>query len=136
MTVAESNTQSVGAGRSVKMAFNPRPARAEVVPVGRIPRVARLMALAIKLNAMLTDGTVASQAELAAIGHVTRARLTQVLNLLHLAPDLQEALLHLPPVVRGRDPITEQALRPIAAEMLWSRQREAWTLFSSTSSVT
>lgn len=95
-------------------------------PTGRVPRVARLMALAIKFEAMLADGVVANQAELAAVGHVTRARVTQIMNLLHLAPDIQEAILFLPRVVEGRDPITEHDLRPIAAEIDWGRQRAAW----------
>ena len=35
---------------------------------------------------------------------VTRARMTQIMNLLNLAPDIQEELLLLPPVTEGRDP--------------------------------
>ena len=45
-------------------------------PVGRVPRVSRLMALAIRLDQLIRDGVVADQAELARLGHVTRARLT------------------------------------------------------------
>ncbi|MCB9838232.1 MAG: hypothetical protein H6813_02740 [Phycisphaeraceae bacterium] len=93
---------------------------------GRVPRVARLMALAIKFDRLLGDGAITDQAELARIGHVTRARVTQIMNLLHLAPDIQETILFLPPVTEGRDPITERDLRPIAAEIDWRRQRWAW----------
>ncbi|HLP82879.1 MAG TPA: hypothetical protein VK157_00890 [Phycisphaerales bacterium] len=92
-------------------------------PVGRIPRVTRLMALAIKLDELIRSGEVASQRELAAVAHVTPARVTQILSLLHLAPDIQETLLNLPPVTRGRDPITEREIRPVAALVLWSDQR-------------
>jgi hypothetical protein len=123
----ETVTKSLGGGRSVRLAFSPRPARiAAPVPEGRIPRVARLMALAIRLDALLKDGVVGSQAELAEVGHVTRARLTQILNLVHLAPDLQETILHLPPVTKGRDPISEPDVRPIAALVSWFDQRRAW----------
>jgi hypothetical protein len=94
---------------------------------GRVPRVARLMALAIRFDALVREGTVSTQADLAAVGHVTRARVTQIMNLLHLAPDLQEAILDLPPVRAGRDPITEHDLRPIAAEVEWAVQRSLWT---------
>ena len=73
-------------------------------PVGRVPRVSRLMALAIRLDQMIRDGVVTDQAELARLGHVSRARLTQIMNLLGLAPDIQEAILHLPVVQEGRDP--------------------------------
>jgi hypothetical protein len=102
----------------------PRPVRDG--PGGRIPRVARLMALAIKFEHLLATRAVRDQAELAELGHVTRARVTQVMNLLHLAPDIQEALLHLPPVTQGRDPIVERHLRPIVATPAWREQRRLW----------
>lgn len=57
---------------------------------------------------------------------MTRARVTQIMNLLHLAPDIQEAILVLPRVEAGRDPITERELRPIAAIPDWRKQRAAW----------
>lgn len=93
---------------------------------GRVPRVARLMALAIRFDGLVREGAVSTQADLAAVGHVTRARVTQIMNLLHLAPDLQEAILFMPLVTRGRDPVTEHDLRPIAAEVDWGRQRRLW----------
>jgi len=84
------------------------------VPAGRVPRVSRLIALAIRLDQLIRDGVVTDQAELARLGHVSRARMTQIMNLLNLAPNLQEELLFLPAVDRGRDPVTERELRPIA----------------------
>lgn len=95
-------------------------------PDGRVPRVSRLMALAIRLDGLIRDGVVADQAELARLGHVSRARLTQVMNLLCLAPDIQEAILFLPATERGRDGVTEKQLRPIAATPSWSKQRQMW----------
>jgi len=92
-------------------------------PVGRIPRVAKLMALAILFEGLIRDGVVTDYAELARLGHVTRARITQIMNLLHLAPDIQEKLLFLPPVEQGRDPVTERELREVAAEVDWKKQR-------------
>lgn len=68
----------------------------------RAPRVAKLMALAIRFEQLVRDGNVADYAELARLGHVTRARLTQIMNLLALAPDIQEATLFLPPVEVGK----------------------------------
>ena len=96
------------------------------VPVGRVPRISRLMALALRFEDLLRRGEVKDAAELARVGHVTRARLTQVMNLLSLAPDVQESILFLPPVERGRDPIQEWQVRPIAAEPLWAKQRRMW----------
>ncbi len=93
---------------------------------GRVPRVARLVALAIRFDDLVRSGSVSTQAELAAVGHVTRARVTQIMNLLHLAPDLQEAILSMPLVRSGRDPVTEHDIRPIAAEVGWAAQRRLW----------
>lgn len=93
---------------------------------GRIPRVARLMALAIRFDQMIRDGVVADQAELARLGRVTRARLTQIMNLLLLAPDIQEAILFLPMRILGRNQITERQLRSIAAAGSWQLQRRLW----------
>ncbi len=85
------------------------------VPAGRIPRLSRLMALAIRVENLVRGRVLADYAAAAQLGHVTRARMTQVTNLLHLAPDIQEAILFLPPVEHGRDPITEREIRPIVA---------------------
>ena len=93
-------------------------------PAGRIPRVSRLMALAIRLDQLIRDGVVADQAELARLGHVTRARLTQIMNMLSLASDIQEAILFLPATERGRHSLTERDLRPIASAPSWSKQRK------------
>jgi hypothetical protein len=93
---------------------------------GRVPRVARLMALAIRFEGLVRDGTVTDYAELATLGHVTRARMTQVMNLLCLAPDIQEAVLFLPRTENGRDPLIIAQLQPIAAQLDWGRQRRLW----------
>jgi hypothetical protein len=93
---------------------------------GRVPRVSRFMALAIRFDQLIRDGVVADQAELARLGHVTRARLTQIMNLLSLAPDIQEHILFLSPTVQGRDAIAEKPLRPIVGETDWRKQRQMW----------
>jgi len=54
------------------------------------------MALAIHFDGLLRRGQVADLTELARLTMVTQPRITQVMNLLHLAPDIQEALLFLP----------------------------------------
>ncbi|MFN5945514.1 MAG: hypothetical protein ACK5Q4_01715 [Phycisphaerae bacterium] len=93
-------------------------------PAGRIPRVARLMALAIRLEGLIRSGEVKSQRELAAVANVTPARVTQILNLLHLCPQIQEQLLSVPPVILGKDPIAERELRKVVAIPCWHRQRQ------------
>lgn len=95
-------------------------------PEGRVPRVARLMALAIRFDRLLTDGIVGDLTELARLCHVTQPRMSQVMNLLHLAPDIQEDILHLPSIRVGKDKLTERELRPITRMRCWQAQRGAW----------
>jgi hypothetical protein len=92
----------------------------------RLSRVARLMALALRFEMPLRNGVVANYAELARLGHVSAARISQILNLQYLAPDIQEELLFLTRQTRGRDPIHLARLQPIAAQFDWARQRRLW----------
>ena len=103
-----------------------RPGPAPKKPVNRIPRVAKLMALAIRFEQLLDEGIVANQSELARLAHITQPRMTQIMNLLHLAPDIQEDILHLPRVTAGKDPITERDLRPMTRLIDWGQQRHLW----------
>jgi hypothetical protein len=93
---------------------------------GRVPRVARLMALAIRCDEMIRDGVIESYTEIGRLGHVTRARVSQIMNLLNLAPDIQEALLDLPRIETGRAPIILAQLQPIASTHDWRKQRRMW----------
>jgi hypothetical protein len=93
---------------------------------GRVPRVSRLLALAHRLERLLRTGVVKDYTEAARLGHVTRARISQVMSLLYLAPDIQEQLLFLPRVERGRDPIILHDVLPIAATADWAKQRRLW----------
>ena len=93
---------------------------------GRIPRVARLAALAVRFEGLVQSGTVANYSEIATLGHVTRARMSQVINLLNLAPDILEAVLHLPRTQRRRDPIHLRQLQPICCTPDWRKQRRLW----------
>jgi hypothetical protein len=90
-----------------------------------IPRIARLMALAIRFEGLVRDKTVQDYAQLAQLGRVTRARMTQIMKLLQLAPDLQEQILFLPPV-KG---LNERNLRPIVQQLNWSEQRRMFLNF-------
>ena len=64
--------------------------------------------------------------DLARLGHVTPARVSQIMSLLLLAPAIQEELLFLPRVLKGRDPITERPVLLMATELDWQRHREMW----------
>ena len=85
---------------------SPRPQEPQVAtdgPVaGRIPRVARLMALAHRFSDLIREDVVTGQADIARLGRVTRARVTQIMNLLLLAPDIQEELLSCCGFKKGR----------------------------------
>jgi hypothetical protein len=112
-----------------RIATNP-PVR-PVAPAGRIPRISKLMALAIRFEGLLRSGVISDQSELARLAQVTQPRMTQIMNLLYLASDIQEQILFLPPVLTGNDPIHEKMLRPLTAQIDWRRQREMWTKFTS-----
>jgi hypothetical protein len=98
-------------------ASGPQPPTVE--SIGSIPRVARLMALAIRFEGLVRNETVEDYAELARRGRITRARMTQIMKLIHLAPDIQEQILFLPPI-RG---LNERNLRRIVSRIDWTEQR-------------
>lgn len=88
-------------------------------------RAARMLAVAHELQRMLDDGTVETASDLADRLGLTRARITQLLDLTLLAPDIQEQVLTIE-TERGRDPVNEQQLRRIVRHTDWEEQRRAW----------
>lgn len=106
------------------IALAPRPS--DLAPPGRMPRISRLMALAIRFDHLIREGAVRDISELARLAHVTQPRMSQIMNLNHLATDIQEELLFLPRTTTGRDPIHEKLLRPIVAHATWTEQRRMW----------
>ena len=90
-------------------------------PVARAPRIARLIALAHRLEARVRSGEVNDYAELARLAHVSATRIAQIVILAQLAPDIQEYILFLSGEHDGL--IAERELRDIAHEPLWDRQR-------------
>ena len=117
--------RNAGHGRGKQVREGAAPAE-PALPPGRVPRVTKLMALALHCDDLLRSGAIGSYAELARLGHVTRARVCQIMNLVYLASDLQEALLFLPPTERGRDRIILADLQPVAALPDWRQQRRRW----------
>ena len=97
----------------------------------RVPRISRLMALAIRFGELMRSDEVTSYAELARMGRVTRARMTQVMSLLSLASDIQEEILFLPPTRKGRDRVQLRHVLPIAALSDWREQRVRWKNLSA-----
>lgn len=119
----EITTGSAGQKKAVRVPRDPAPA----ARTGRGPcRLARLLALAYHFDDMIRDGTVQDQAEIARLMRVTRARVTQVMTLLLLAPDIQEEILFHESVGGLREPIRERLVRPIAFIPHWRLQRKSW----------
>jgi hypothetical protein len=84
------------------------------------------MALAIRMEDLIRAGGIADYSELAKLGHVSRARITQIMNLLLLSPDIQEQILFLSPTNRSRDPMGLAHLQPITRALDWNQQRRLW----------
>ena len=95
-------------------------------PVEPVPRITRLLALALKFEELIRSGTVSNYAAVAQVAHVSRSRVTQMTGLLNLAPDIQEEILFLPAAGASRLRISEPSLRRLTATLLWNQQREQW----------
>ena len=101
-------------------------ARVTFAQSGRIPRITKLVALASRMQSMIDSGEVESFQQLAELGRISQPRMTQIMSLLNLAPDIQEELLYLPEVMQGKAAIHEKLLRPLTTEMDWRVQRRMW----------
>lgn len=111
-------------GRNV-LVQGERPAEPAIV-TGKLARVTYLMAIAIHFDQLISEGEIEDFAEIARLENVSRARVTQVMNLRLLAPDIQEALLRLPRTTSGHDRFNFRELQSIAYESDWKVQRRKW----------
>ena len=107
--------------RAGRKRLSEKPAKEAQSP-SRVPHIARMMALAIRFQGMLEAGVVRNQTELARLARVTQPRMTQILNLTFLAPEIQEALLFL----GSETAVSEKALRQITMLVIWNSQRRTW----------
>ncbi|MGB7323319.1 MAG: hypothetical protein WBD31_00500 [Rubripirellula sp.] len=101
--------------------------KAPTKPQGRVPRITRLLAQAHRCRDLVRDGVIINQSELAHCGRISTTRISQIMWLDNLAPDIQEQILALPRTVQGRDAILEREVRPIAKTHDWAEQRKMWT---------
>jgi hypothetical protein len=97
----------------------------------RVPRISRYMALAIHFEDLIKQGIVTDYADLARLGHVTRARITQIMNLRLLASEIQEELLFLRETKTGNGQFQLRGIQAIAAEFEWEKQRNRWGRITS-----
>ena len=102
------------------------PAAEPVAKRGRLPRITQVLAMALQFQEMIDRGEIRRHADLARLGCVSRERISQMMVLTWLAPDIQEAILRLPQMPGGRFPVSEGVLRRIARLPMWEDQRHRW----------
>lgn len=96
------------------------------IPVAHRPaNVAQMLALAHHLQRALDRGVVRTGGELARRLSFTPGRISELFDLLLLAPDIQEAVLGLQ-AVDGKEPTSERALHAVARQASWAEQRKRW----------
>ena len=113
-------------GRTRHRRLTPGPVQPDPGPRGQVPRLTRVLALAHAFQAMIRAGTVKDYAELARLTGFSRARITHMMDLTLLAPDIQEQILTWPRVERESDAPSEKQVRTISAITEWERQRRGW----------
>lgn len=123
-----------GSGGEIQFRLHATKPRAAGVPngppgstQGRLPRVTQVLALAIQFQDMLDRGDARDYADLARLGCLTRERMSQIMELLWLAPKIQKEVLGFPPTATSRFPVSEVAVRRIAGILRWTEQQEAWS---------
>jgi site-specific DNA recombinase len=109
-------------GKGIGYAMVPKRSRPTA---DRPAKLARTLAVAHNVDRAIASGACPNMATMAARLNMTRARVTQVMDLIFLAPDIQETILSLR-AIEGREPLRERALRPIALLRTWDEQRAAW----------
>jgi hypothetical protein len=113
--------------RAAMQSSPPAPEQSAVTTAARLPRITRLLALAVRFEGLLQDGTVRDYADLARLGGVSRARITQIMSLRSLAPVIQERILALPGVSSPtEDMLNERLLRGVAQRYDWREQMRMW----------
>src|ERR1700722_15266520 len=115
---------------SLRTKLRPADERTEQVPsrrIGWLPRITQVLALAIHLDDMIRRGEAKDYADIGRLTCLCRERISQIVRLNYLAPDIQVELLYLPPTPTGRYPISEVAVRKIASLLSWADQPGEWT---------
>ena len=92
-----------------------------------LPRLTRLLALAHRWDRLIEEGSVTTRAEIARLMGLTPARVTQIMDLLNLAPEIQEQILAV--TLDGEEAdIPERKMRSITGLPLWEQQRKRWRM--------
>ena len=110
----------------VRSAGKSEPSGAKQPAKGRLPRITQVMSLAVYFQDLLQRGEARDYADLARLGRLTRERMSQIMELVWLAPDMQQQILEFQPAGPGRFPVSEVAMRRIASTLSWEEQRQEW----------
>lgn len=86
-----------------------------------LPKSTKLLVLAYQIEQAIDEGRAKDYVDVAQRLGVTRARITQVMNLLLLAPEIQATILVEPHRVHR---LSEHQLRLITEEPEWKRQTD------------
>lgn len=128
---AQEILHGAGSTRALKQRVTPKRIESVVrgaLPAQPVPRITRLLALAVKFEGLIRQGVIKDYTELARLGRISRARVTQIMNLLNLAPDIQEQILSWSgDATESQTCIRESTVRALSSEPIWSRQRVRWT---------
>ena len=93
------------------------------LPNEDLPRLTRLLALAHRWNRLIEEGVVTNYSEISRMMGLSRARVTQIMDLLYLAPNIQEEIL-LPMCAEKKElEVSERAMRQITRIPSWTEQR-------------
>jgi hypothetical protein len=131
-SLAQERTRaSVAAAASATARRRAAAGRAGVERSEPVPRVARLLALALKFEKLIELGVVSNYSAVAQVSRVSRSRVTQMTSLLNLSPDIQEEILFLPAAEARKFRVSEPSLRKLTATLLWNQQREQWRTLRS-----
>ncbi|ACY13701.1 hypothetical protein [Haliangium ochraceum] len=115
----------LGGGNGRPHRFSGKPAPTAPPPTRRPARVAQMLAFAHRVEAEVERGEFPSRSAAARHYGMTTGRITQIMSLLWLAPDVQEGVLFLE-VIDGCEPVSGQALEKIARIADWGEQRRGW----------
>lgn len=127
--VIQSSIHRIRRGNGQQFTADAPPKVPHRISVRKPARVARMLAFAHKLQEAIDNGEYIDRADAARKLGLTRARVSQLLDLLMLAPDIQEKILFMERV-DGVEPTSERALRDVIKQLNWQSQVDSWRKIS------
>lgn len=127
--IIKSSIHRIRRGNGQQFSANATKKATSRTPVRKPARVARMLAFAHKLQEAINNGEYIDRADAARKLGLTRARVSQLLDLLMLAPDIQERILFMERV-DGVEPTSERALRDVVKQLKWQSQVDTWRKIS------